>query len=92
VTTRHHADSPSTQATSRPSGRSTPTALLIVSDRKPLAWLREQRFAVPAGRASSAPAKGTRLLLYTTRGCYRNPGRDRGLDLEVTVTKSHRFG
>jgi hypothetical protein len=55
------------------------TAILLASDREPLAWLpREQRFAVPEARAS-APACDSRLLPYTTRGCYRNPTRDRGL-------------
>lgn len=54
-------------------------ALLLVSDREPLAWLlREQRFAIPAKRASSAPLPNTRLFIYTTRSCFRNPGRDRG--------------
>lgn len=56
------------------------TSLLVVSDREPLGWLlRTSSFAIPAARAASAPRPGTRLLLYTTRGCYRNPGRDRGL-------------
>jgi hypothetical protein len=60
------------------------TAILLVSDREPLAWLlREQRFAVPESRAVSAPGRGTRLLLYTTRGCYRNPTRDRGLIMGI---------
>lgn len=70
-----------------------PTALLVISDREPLAWLlREHRFAIPAARMSSAPAKGTRLLLYTTRGCYRNPTRDRGLVMGVaTVTSNARL-
>jgi hypothetical protein len=55
-------------------------SLLVISDREPLAWmLSEQRWAVPAGRVSSAPNVGDELLLYTTRGCYRNPVRDRGL-------------
>jgi hypothetical protein len=62
------------------------TTLLLISDREPLAWLlREQRFAMPANRASSAPTDGTQLLLYTTRGCYRNPGRDRGLVMGVAT-------
>ncbi len=56
------------------------TSLLVISDREPLAWmLRTSSFAIPAGRASSAPRAGDGLLLYTTRGCYRNPTRDRGL-------------
>ncbi len=56
------------------------TSLLVISDREPLAWmLRTSSFAIPVGRASSAPRVGDSLLLYTTRGCYRNPTRDRGL-------------
>lgn len=55
-------------------------SLLVISDREPLSWLlTEQRWALTAGRASKAPAEGDELLLYTTRGCYRNPTRDRGL-------------
>lgn len=62
--------------------------LLVISDREPLAWLvSEQRFALPASWAGRAPEAGDRLLLYTTRGCYRNPGRDRGLVMgTATVT------
>ena len=56
------------------------TSLLVISDREPLAWmLRTSSFAIPVGRASSAPRVGDSLLLYTTRGCYRNPTRDLGL-------------
>ena len=55
-------------------------SLLVVSDREPLAWLlTQQRWAVPAARARSVPEIGDDLLVYTTRGCYRNPGRDRGV-------------
>ena len=54
-------------------------ALLLISDREPLAWLLTTgRFAVPAARSSSVPAPGSTVFLYTTRACYRNPGRDRG--------------
>lgn len=66
-----------------------PTSLLVVSDREPLAWmLRTSRFALPAGRAGSAPQVGDTLLLYTTRGCYRNPTRDRGLVMGVARVAS----
>lgn len=55
-------------------------SLLVISDREPLSWLlSEQRWALTAGRAAKAPAEGDELMLYTTRGCYRNPTRDRGL-------------
>jgi hypothetical protein len=54
-------------------------ALLLISDREPLAWLlMTGRFAVPSTRGASVPPVGSTLFLYTTRGCYRNPGRDRG--------------
>lgn len=66
-----------------------PTSLLVISDREPLAWmLRTSRFALPAGRAGSAPRPGDTLLLYTTRGCYRNPTRDRGLVMGVARVAS----
>lgn len=63
-------------------------SLLVISDREPLLWLlTEQRWALTSGRASKAPAEGDELLLYTTRGCYRNPTRDRGLVMgRATVT------
>ena len=53
--------------------------LLLISDREPLAWLLTTgRFAVPSGRGASVPQVGSTLFIYTTRGCFRNPGRDRG--------------
>ena len=63
-------------------------SLLVISDREPLSWLlTEQRWALTTGRAAKAPAEGDELLLYTTRGCYRNPTRDRGLVMgRATVT------
>jgi hypothetical protein len=54
--------------------------LLPISDREPLAWIvAEQRTAVGANRRREAEAlkPGDRILLYTTRGCFRNPTRDR---------------
>ncbi|MEU5308786.1 hypothetical protein [Streptomyces sp. NPDC021562] len=65
------------------------THLVIISDREPLAWvLRTQRMAFPAGRASGLPAEGDQALLYTTRGCYRNPTRDRGRVMGLAVVTS----
>ncbi len=65
------------------------TSLLVISDREPLAWLlRTSSFAIPAARAESAPRPGTTLLLYTTRGCHRNPGRDRGLVMGLAQATS----
>jgi hypothetical protein len=55
--------------------------LLPIADREPLAWiLRAQRTAFGDHRAREAAALevGDVLLLYTTRGCFRNPTRDRG--------------
>jgi hypothetical protein len=55
--------------------------LLPIADREPLAWiLREQRTAFSENRARDAAALevGDVLYLYTTRGCFRNPTRDRG--------------
>lgn len=57
------------------------TALSIIGDREALAWvLGESRMAFPARQARVALdlRSGDRLLLYTTRGCFHNPGRDRG--------------
>jgi NAD(P)-dependent dehydrogenase (short-subunit alcohol dehydrogenase family) len=54
---------------------------LILGDRQAIAWvLREQRMAFPAtSRAEvSRLAVGDELLIYTTRGAYRNPSRERG--------------
>lgn len=65
------------------------TSLLVISDREPPAWLlRTSSFAIPAARAASAPRPGATLLLYTTRGCYGNPGRDRGLVMGVAQVTS----
>lgn len=55
--------------------------LLVIGDREALGWIpTEGRTASPsAGRAGvTALAKGDELSLYTTRGCFRNPTRDRG--------------
>ena len=55
--------------------------LLPIADREPLAWIvSEQRTAVGARRRGEAEAlePGDRVFLYTTRGCFRNPTRDRG--------------
>jgi hypothetical protein len=55
--------------------------LLPISDRQPLAWIiAKQRTAVSARRRREAEAlqPGDQVLLYTTRGCFRNPTRDRG--------------
>jgi hypothetical protein len=66
--------------------------LLVVSDREPLAWLlTEQRMAFPGNRSREATSLSPddRLFLYTTRGCFHNPTRDRGRVIgEATVASS----
>ncbi|PRX50857.1 hypothetical protein B0I33_1018 [Prauserella shujinwangii] len=55
--------------------------LLVIGDREALGWvLTEQRMAFPGfGRTEvRALTSGDTLLLYTTRGCFKNPTRDRG--------------
>lgn len=55
--------------------------LLVIGEAAALAWvLAEQRMAFPALRRSQAMALevGDELLVYTTRGCFHNPGRDVG--------------
>jgi hypothetical protein len=55
--------------------------LLPIAEREPLAWIvAAQRTALPATRRREAAAvvAGDRLFLYTTRGCFHNPTRDRG--------------
>jgi hypothetical protein len=63
--------------------------LLVISDREPLAWiLATSRMAFSAGRISLAGQLSVddRLFLYTTRGCFHNPTRDRGRVIgEATV-------
>lgn len=71
-----------------------PDYLLPIADRGPLAWIvREQRTAFAEHRAAEAArlAPGDRLFLYTTRGCFRNPTRDRGRVIgEALVTAAAR--
>jgi hypothetical protein len=70
--------------------------LLPIADREPLAWiLSEQRTAFGDHRAREAQAleEGDVLLLYATRGCFRNPTRDRGRIIgkaRVTATARRR--
>lgn len=64
--------------------------LLPIADREPLIWIvTEQRTAFPPGRAREAERleRGDRLFLYSTRGCFRSPTRDRGRVIGIaTVT------
>ena len=55
--------------------------LVVLSDRQALGWvLSTGRMAFPRQRAALGGqlAVGDRLFLYTTRGCFYNPSRDRG--------------
>ena len=62
--------------------------LLVVSDREALGWiLSEQRTAFPPTRSrlSRELERGHRLVLYTTRGCFRNPTMHRGRVIGTAV-------
>ncbi|MCC6223698.1 MAG: hypothetical protein IT201_09460 [Thermoleophilia bacterium] len=55
--------------------------LLPIAEREPLRWIvAEQRTVFAEHRAADAARLeiGDRLFLYTTRGCFHNPTRDRG--------------
>lgn len=56
--------------------------LVVIGDREALRWVLEsERIALPEPRYASQPRSfvvGDELFLYTTRGCFRNPTRDRG--------------
>jgi hypothetical protein len=58
------------------------TAFLVpIGNRDALRWiLAESRMAFVAERAALVEKlrTGTRLFLYTTRGCFKNPSGDRG--------------
>lgn len=65
--------------------------LLIVGDRDALGWiLTASRTAFPSrNRAEvSALRAGDRLYLYTTRGCFKNPTRDRGRVIGTATVSS----
>jgi hypothetical protein len=54
-------------------------ALAVVADRRALAWVLEHAtVAFPEPRSRILPFRaGDSIYLYTTRGCFRNPTRDR---------------
>ncbi|MET9878889.1 hypothetical protein ABZZ36_30285 [Actinacidiphila glaucinigra] len=57
------------------------THLVILGDRAALSWVvTKQRMAFPQGRSALARTLEPcdEVLLYTTRGCFRNPTRDMG--------------
>ena len=65
--------------------------LLILGDRDALRWvLRNERMAFEVHRRNdvSRLAVGDTLLIYTTRGCFHNPTRDRGRVIGRAVVTS----
>jgi hypothetical protein len=71
--------------------RKSASYLLVISDRDALAWIvREQRMAFPALRRREVTGlrSGDELLLYTTRGCFHNPTRDRGRLIGIATATS----
>jgi hypothetical protein len=54
--------------------------LLIIGEAEALRWIvanERMAFAAHRTRDASRIATGDRLLLFTTRGCFHNPTRDR---------------
>lgn len=77
--------------------------LLPIADHEPLRWIvHEQRTALTEHRRREAESvrRGDRIFLYTTRGAFHNPTRDRGRVIGLAVvneparrlTKPVRFG
>lgn len=67
------------------------THLLILGDYEGLRWVLEnERMAFPAARRSQLTGvrPNDTFLLYTTRGCFHNPTRDRGRVIGVARVKS----
>jgi hypothetical protein len=65
--------------------------LLILGDREAIAWvLREEQMAFPtrSRREVDRLLPGDELFIYTTRGAYRNPTRDRGRVIGVAQVTS----
>lgn len=65
--------------------------LIVIGDAAPLAWiLAGERMAFPARRKSRASALeiGDELFIYTTRGCFHRPNRDRGLIVALALVSS----
>jgi hypothetical protein len=65
--------------------------LLVISDARPLAWvLAEQRMAFPTlGKSRAATFEiGDELFIYTTRGCFHRPTRDRGRVIGLALVSS----
>ena len=69
--------------------------LLVVSNRETLEWiLSEQRIVLPSPTPYAVPdtlMQDDRLVLYTAKGCFRNPTQDRGRVIgTATITSRTR--
>jgi hypothetical protein len=66
--------------------------LLILGEREGLSWVLENRrmaFTRRGAQDARGLRKSDRLFIYTTRGCFHNPTRDRGRVIgEAEVTSS----
>jgi hypothetical protein len=65
--------------------------LLVIGDREALGWiLTTSRTAFPSLNRAEVRAlnTGDRLFLYTTRGCFKNPTRDRGRVIGTATVSS----
>lgn len=65
--------------------------LVVIGDRAALRWvLSTRQMAFPERRGGDARRlrAGDRLLLYTTRGCFGNPTRDRGRIIAAAAAAS----
>ncbi|WP_141925529.1 hypothetical protein [Haloactinospora alba] len=59
----------------------TSTYLMVLGDRDALGWVlstRQTAFPERRRRDAASLRTGDELLVYTTRGCFGNPTRDRG--------------
>ncbi|MGQ0467690.1 MAG: hypothetical protein ACT4QG_20525 [Sporichthyaceae bacterium] len=67
------------------------TYLLVIGDRAALGWIlsSEQMAFPPTSRSEVRELNvGDQLLVYTTRGCFGNPTRDRGRVIGTAVVMS----
>lgn len=65
--------------------------LLVIGDREALGWvLTAEQMAFPSAARHEVAALdvGDELLLYTTRGAYKNPTRDRGRVIGTATVRS----
>lgn len=65
--------------------------LLVISDMDALGWILSQQcmaFAPSRYRLINLLTAGDRLALYTTRGCFHSPNRDRGRVIGTATVSS----